>query len=186
MAAAITLLAGTFYFVIQQYIRLSANDIPLQYAEDVRNKITGGEPDATAGIKALPKVDLVKSLEPFVIVFDSGGVPVAGNAVLGERCPTPPAGVFSAAKQKGSATFTWQPLRGVRLAAVLLPYNLTGQDGYVLGGCSMREVEQHERFAFSQVAVGTIFTLFATFVLTLIIQFIRRKPVSLTRQYGQE
>ena len=87
----------------------------------------------------------------------------------------PPAGVFAVAKQNGENRRTWQPEPGVRNAIVVLPYSVDGEQGYVIGGHSLRETEDRERFLLGQIAFGVLMTLLATFITALISGFISNK-----------
>ncbi len=165
---------GFLYLALQQYIRLSANELPMQYAEDTRTKwLRNG--DISDIFKEVPKIELGKSLSPFIIICDSNAAPRASTCSLNGRCPVPPKGAFIAALQRGQNRITWQPEPGIRNAIVILPFSMNGQHGYILAGHSLRETDDRDRFLLAQISVGIPFTLFATFVTALLSGFIKRK-----------
>ena len=162
------------YLAMQQYIRLSANEIPIQYAEDTRNELLH-KSDLSEIFKAVPKIELGKSLSPFIIICDSNTAPQASTCSLDGRCPVPPRGAFITAQQQGQNRITWQPEPGIRNAIVILPFSMNGAHGYILAGQSLRETEDRERFLLSQIAAGILITLVATFITALISAFIKNK-----------
>jgi hypothetical protein len=171
---AIVCIFGVAYLAMQQYIRLSANEIPMQYAEDTRNQLIHNTGISDI-FKSVPKIELGKSLSPFIIICDSNTAPQASTCSLNGRCPVPPKGAFITAQQRDQNRITWQPEPGIRNAIVILPFSMNGQHGYVLAGHSLRETEDRERFLQVQIAVGILLTLFVTFVTALISGFIKNK-----------
>jgi len=161
---------------MQQYIRLSANELPMQYAEDTRNKLLHSE-DISGIFKSVPKIELGKSLSPFLIICDSNTAPQASTCSLNGRYPVPPRGAFITALQRAQNRITWQPQPGIRNAIVILPFFSNGTHGYVLAGHSLRETEERERFLRGQIAVGVLITLFVTFVTALVSGFINNKTL---------
>lgn len=114
------------------------------------------------------KVDITKSLSPYVIVYDSSGKPVAGNATFNGNLPELPKGVFSYTKENGQDRFTWQPEAGLR-SAVIVSYFNGINSGYVAAGRSLREVEKREDQLFLQVGLGWITTLALTLVASFMV-----------------
>jgi hypothetical protein len=86
------------------------------------------------------RVDLTKSLDPFVAIYAADGTVVASDGALDGAAPAPPTGVLDAARQKGVDRVTWQPRAGVRVATVVLRWS----GGTVLAGRSLRRVEEIE------------------------------------------
>lgn len=142
LAVLAFLLAALVYAGAQHNLRASANDPQIQMAEDSAAVLASGEqsPSAVVGDR---RIDIDRSLAPFLIIFDDGGQPLASSARLDGQIPLPPAGVFTDVKARGAARFTWQPQPGVRSAAVVMHYAGT-QSGFVLAGRSLREVEIRE------------------------------------------
>jgi len=141
-------LALALYSIPQQVLRQGANDPPLAMAGDLAAKLEQGIAPAVAVPAA--SVDMARSLSPFVIVYDDQGHPLASQAELDGKAPAPPAGVFDNVRQHGEARISWQPVlgreHGVRIAAVIQRVQgINGvQDGFVLAGRNMREVESRE------------------------------------------
>ena len=132
---AISAFCALGYTSVQQAYRQGANDPQIQMAEDaVATLANGGSADAVVPVNQVP-VD--QSLTPFLIVYDAKGIVLASSATLDGQTPDLPDGVLDSAKQMGEDRITWQPRDGVRIAAVIVPY----QNGFVLAGRSLREVE---------------------------------------------
>ncbi len=171
---AIVCIYGILYFTMQQYIRLSANEIPMQYAMETKTKLESGLPLSVI-IMGINPTDMKKSIAPFIIVCDSVGKVKNSSVTLQGHIPAPPIGVFDAARRYGENRLTWQPWSDVRNAIVILPYSINSEQGYVIGGQSLRETEDRERFLLGQIAFGILLTLSATFITTIISGLIRTK-----------
>ena len=142
LAFALTVVCALVHLAVQQAHRTSANDPQVQLAEDAAAALAGGA--APRAVTGPPAVQIGASLAPFVLVYDGTGRPLAGSGVLDGQIPTPPPGVFDEARREnGQDRFTWQPRRGVRIAAVVAPVG-GGQSDFVLAGRSLREVEKRE------------------------------------------
>ncbi len=135
----VTGLSGLIYGVVQQDIRQGANDPQIQMAEDAAAKLTSGQ--AVQSVVPAEKVDIAKSLAPYIIVFDASGKPVASSAQLGGQTPTIPSGVFDSVRRSGEDRITWQPQAGVRSAVVVTRFS-GSSSGFVLAGRSLREAEE--------------------------------------------
>ena len=130
---------GFAYLGLQQMERQGMNDPQVQMAEDAALALANGAAPASV-VPQGAAVDPAQSLSPFIGVFDSNGTVIVSNASLHGMTPTPPAGVFNAALQKGQNRVTWQPEGSVRIALVVVPVpNSSGW--YVAAGRSMREGE---------------------------------------------
>lgn len=146
LAAISTVLALALYAIPQQVLRNGLNDPQLQLAGDLAAQLERG----IAPADAVPagKVDMARSLAPFVIAYDDQGRPLASQAQLNGTTPAPPAGVFDFVRQHGEERVSWQPIRGsehgVRIAAIVQRVN-GAHPGFVLAGRNMREVEARER-----------------------------------------
>lgn len=139
LLAVVTIcLCGLVFLVIQQDIRIGANDPQIQIAEDVSRQISLGQNP----IDFLPpiKVELSRSLANYIMLFDDKGKLIASSAMLDGKTPILPSGVLASAKQKGEVRFTWQPKSNVR-SAVVIDYYKGLNSGYVLVGRSIKEVE---------------------------------------------
>ncbi len=150
LAALATGLALALNVIPQQVLRQGANDPQIAMATDLVAVLEKGGLDqsalaAIAGGAA--KVDIARSLTPFVIVYDEQGRPLASQAELNGQTPVPPPGVFDSVRRRGEARISWQPVlgreHGVRIAAVLQRVH-GATPGFVLAGRNMREVEARE------------------------------------------
>lgn len=148
----ITIIYGTIYGVAQQVLRQSANDPQIQLAEDASTQLNAG---ASPTILNSIKVDLAHSLSPFVIVYDKSGKVVASSASLNGQTPALPSGVLSSTKANQHHMLTWQPAPHVRVAAVVMTYD----NGYVLAGRLLREVEKRETNMLYLVIAGWVMTM---------------------------
>ena len=157
-AVSITACAMLVYASVQQSYRQNADDPQIQMANDTADALTDGQnlsvliPDA--------KVSVAKSLAPFLIVYDNDRNELASSVTLDGKTPQLPDGVLEYTKRAGEDRVTWQPRDGVRIAAVIVPY----EDGFVLAGRNMREVEAREDQLTQFTGVTWILTLIATFL----------------------
>jgi hypothetical protein len=157
----ITCLSFLIYGSIQQVLRQGANDPQIQIAEDIAYQASRGDNP----LFYLPpgKVDIARSLATFVLIYDSNAKLLSSTAILDNKNPVVPQGVFENVKNKGETRFTWQPKEGVRNAVVAVYYK-GEKPGYILVGRSLREVEQRvERLTF-MVFAGWLFTTIALFL----------------------
>ena len=135
----ITCICGLVYIAVQQNYRQSANDPQIQMAEDtaaLSTELHTYSPQQT--------VDVEKSLKPFIMVFNGKGDCIGSEAILGNKNPVIPSGVFGYVNSHGEDKITWEPKSGVRIAAVIVPYHQGTQTGFVLAGRNIREIEERE------------------------------------------
>ncbi|MBI5044890.1 MAG: hypothetical protein HZC02_03120 [Candidatus Levybacteria bacterium] len=159
-------LCGISYVMIQQQVRQAANDPQIQLSEDIAASLSTKED--TVQIAQLPRIDIGKSLYPFVISYDGAGEVVLATGLLNGKEPVVPEGVFAYTKEHGENRFTWEPQKGVRIAAVMKHF--TGRvDGYILAGRSLREVEKRENLLFRQFILGWIGIIVLSFPVAFII-----------------
>lgn len=138
LAVVITLLSLLVYAAVQQNFRQTANDPQIQLSEDSATSLNNGANPQS--LVPTTKVDMAKSLSPYLIIFDDTGKVVASSVQLDNSTPQPPSGVFDNARQYNQNRLTWEPKDGVRSAIVVTKYN----NGFVLSGRSLREVEVRE------------------------------------------
>jgi hypothetical protein len=150
--ATLTVIFGTIYVVAQQSARLAANDVPTQLAQEATDKLSQGQKPADVVGK---KVELAHSLNPFVIVYNQKGQPVAGSGYLHGRLPTIPYGVLKSTATGQEHTVTWQPEAGVRIASVTVKEG----DYYVVGGQSLRPTESRLERLLGLTAFGWLATI---------------------------
>lgn len=137
-AIVVTALTIIVYASVQQVVRLGADDLPVAMAEDAAAQLDAGA--AAGSLLPAAKVDVARSLSPYLMVFDGQGRMIVSSAALHGQTPPVPAGVFAAARERGEDRVTWQPEPGVRTAIVVVP----SQRGFVVAGRSLRLVEQRE------------------------------------------
>jgi len=150
LGALATGLAFALNVIPQQVLRLGANDPQIAMATDLAAALEEGDPSAMPQRDALPaliggsgKVDMARSLSPFVIVYDDQGQIIASQALLDGKAPTPPSGIFNYVRTHREDRISWQPRHDVRIAAVI--QRVEGpHPGFVLAGRNMREVESRE------------------------------------------
>lgn len=157
LTIAITGLAGMVYLVGQQMYRQSANDPQIQMAEDLAQALNNSK--TLESLVAQNKVDIATSLAPYVTVFDESGKPVWSNATLDGKTPGLPNEVFDVSRSEQVRTI-WQPQFGVRSAIVVSKYN----QGFVMAGRSLREVEKREQMLMIQVGVAWLMTMVAVII----------------------
>lgn len=166
IAFASTAISGLIYISVQQVLRQSANDPQIQIARDLAENLQNGK--TAQEIIGQVQVDLSKSLATFIIIFDDVGKPIASQAVLDGRIPTPPAGVFTYTKQNKQDRITWEPKPNIREAAVLVRFE-GSNPGFILVGRSLSEVEKRISALEMQVKVGLAVALLAPLVILIII-----------------
>ena len=164
LAIVTTLLSGLIYLTVQQDIRIGGNDPQIQISEDVARQISTGENP----LDFIPpiKVEVSKSLANYIIIFDEKGKIIGSSAVLDNKEPTIPQGVFGQTKSLGETRFTWQPRNGVR-SAVVVNYYKGSSSGFVLVGRSMREIEKRIDNLELIVFLAWVITLATSFSATL-------------------
>lgn len=157
-AIAITAFCVLAYASVQQAYRQGADDPQIQMAQDAANLLTNS---ANADSIVSPnKVFVDKSLAPFFIIYDENGNEVASSVTLDGQTPQLPDGVLDSTKELRENRLTWQPKEGVRIAAVIVSY----QNGYVLAGRNLREVEARESQLTTFVSITWLLALIATLV----------------------
>jgi len=179
----ITLFCGLIYTTEQYLLRTEANDPQIQLAEDAAMQLANGLPPQAAVSPA--KIDINKSLAPFLIIYDASGQPLASSGLLDQQIPWLPTGVLQTAKQTGESRITWQPQPDVRIAAVIVSYDntTTNSTGFVLAGRSLREAEQRESELLIEIGIGWIILLVvASFPFAISLYQQRKKTVPKKRK----
>jgi hypothetical protein len=163
IATGVSGLALIVYVAVQQDLRLTADDAQIALAQSTAARLDNGTLPADA-IPADP-VDVTDSLEPFVMVFDTGGQLIASSATLNANPVDYPAGVFDTVRVRGQDRVTWQPISGIRDATVAIPW----RGGFVVAGRSLRLTEGHIDQIGLVVAAGWVFTLVLVGVVSLLV-----------------
>lgn len=153
IAAAATGLALLVYGAAQQGLRQQADDPQVALAENAAARLDAGV--GPASVAGAERVELERSLDPFVLVFDPSGQLLAASATLHGQPPDYPGGVFGTVRARGQDHVTWQPEPGVRSATVAVAW----QGGFVVAGRSLRLTEQHEDLIGMIVAFGWLVTM---------------------------
>ena len=145
-AVACLVLTLTFviaYLSTQQSLRMSANDPQVQMARDAASDLARGL--TPTSLQAPPgserRVDMTRSLSPWVTTFGEDTQPLTSTAELEGQTPSLPPGVFEYARTHGENRLTWQPRPGVRQAIVLVHFS-GEHSGFVLAGRSLAEVQE--------------------------------------------
>jgi hypothetical protein len=134
-------------------------------AEDAAVQLQeGAQPQSVVGTS---KIEMSRSLAPFMIVYDASGQVTASSAQLFGSTPDLPPGVFDSVRTGGEDRLTWQPQEGVRVAAAVTQFGGTSP-GFVLAGRSLREVESREDRLTLMVGLAWLATLVGTFAAWLL------------------
>jgi len=165
IAIASTIMMFTIFVVAQQALRQSANDPQIQMAEDSAAVLATGA--SSYSIVGNTKIDIGKSLAPFLIIYDEAGKVVASTGYLNTQIPVVPSGVLASAKTKTDSRITWQPATSTRLAAVVKYYS-GKSSGYVVAARSLREIEIRESSLEFNVGMAWLVLIVVTFVTCLI------------------
>ena len=126
------------YTTVQQALRQGLNDPQIQMAEDTAYALNNS--GTIDSVVTGAKVEMSRSLAPFIDIYDVNGKPMAGSGLLNGQLPVYPKGALDTVQQNGDNRITWQPNADVRIASVVVPYN----GGFVMAGRNMREAEQRE------------------------------------------
>jgi hypothetical protein len=169
LALVIVAMSGLVYLVVQQTLRLGANQPQVQMAEDTAAAIVHGE-SPTAVVPAAT-VDIETSLAPFMIVWDDNGKVLASSAVLHGQAPDLPVGVLNDVRLHREDRVSWQPGPGVRIAAVVVRVN-GEKPGFVLAGRSLREIEQLIDQISRIVIAAALVTLLVALILVSLLELV--------------
>lgn len=170
IAVAVTGVIGTAYVLVQQDMRLSANDPQMRIAEDAATLLAKGRPVQLVVSDQDPGLDLLTSLSPFLAVYDASGTPISRSMTLDGAAPKPPAGVFAYAKAHGLDTVSWQPRPDVRQSLIVMPYTAPdGTTGFVAAGRSLRVIERRTAQARTLALAAWLATLAASLIACAIV-----------------
>ncbi len=165
----LTVVCILVYVVSQQILRESANDPQIRMAEDIAASLTKGKNPSDYNLQ--DKVDISKSLSPYIMIYDPQGRPIASTGILDNAIPLLPSGVFDSAK-KVEDRITWRPRSHIRSALVVVSY----PGGFVAVGRSLREIQKRIH------NMLLIISLFWTFsVIIVLITSLVRKKISLAQ-----
>jgi hypothetical protein len=153
----ITIVLGFAYVADQQMLRQGANDPQIQLAEDAAAALGRGA-SAPAIVSSGAQIDVSQSLSPFIIVMNAKGTILQSSGVLGTLPPSLPRGVINYMQTHAEDRITWEPAKGVRIAAVIVSFKGRAA-GYVLAGRSLREVEKREEALYWQFFIAWILSI---------------------------
>lgn len=164
-----TFTCSLVYLVAQQSLRLGANELPFQLAIETSIKLQNGQ-----GVNdAIPteKVDITRSMNFFVMVYDHNRNLIATSGIMGNNDPVYPKGVFDSVDQKGESRITWQPEVGLRFATVAIKYS----NGYIVAGQSLTETEKLiDKLGELVFIVWLTCTVFLALAIGVVFVFIKR------------
>ena len=83
------------------------------------------------------KINLSKSLDTFVMIYDNGKNLVASSGTMDGQNPSYPKGVFQNVAKNGEERITWQSQTGLRFASVVSKYD----KGFIVAARSLHETE---------------------------------------------
>jgi hypothetical protein len=146
---------------------MGANDPQIQMAEDAADHLAGG--GTPESVLPASRIDIARSLAPFVVVYDRAGGPLATSGLLHGQVPVLPSGVLDYVRDNGEDRVTWQPENGVRIAAVVTSYG-GPQPGFVLAGRSLREVEKRESQTESIVGILWLVTMAGSLLVVVLVE----------------
>ena len=166
--ALITVFYGTIYVAFQQTLRRSADQPQMQMAEDEAIALShSAVPTEFVNVdKGL--IDPTYSLAPFTIIYNEKGNVIASNGTMKGHALTIPRGVYTYTTTIGEDRVTWEPVPGVRIAMVSVPYT----KGIVVIGRSLREVEKIERFVLACIQIGWLLSFITISLFILFYQYI--------------
>ena len=148
-AALITVAAFLAWLSYGLSLRNGADRQPLRLAAgaagQLRVRITAGQP-------VPPVINMASSPAPFVIVFDAQHHILASSGHLHGHTPRLPAGVLAWVAAHGRDRITWQPVPGLREAAVIVPYG-GPHPGFVLAAQSLRGISGQQRSLTWSIAI---------------------------------
>lgn len=152
----LSIIFGTIFGVGQQILRQSANDPQIQLVED--------------GTVPQESINIIHSLAPFVVIYDSSGRSQFGNGYFNNQLAQLPQGIFAYVKEHGQDRITWQPQTSLRYAIVVARKD----GGFIMAGRSLREVEAREQKLMEMVGLAWIVAM-AGFSFALLVAQISKK-----------
>ena len=165
----VTFTCSLVYLVAQQSLRLGANELPSQLAIETSIKLQNGQ--SVKDAVSTEKVDISKSLNAFVMVYDSNKSLIATSGIMGKNDPVYPKGVFDSLDLHNESRITWQPDVGLRFATVAIKYS----NGYIVAGRSLTETEKLIAALGELVLMAWLAcTVFSAFALGVIYVFMKR------------
>ncbi len=158
----IVLIFATIYLVMQQTLRLEANQQPLRITSQMQSNWINSQIMDTS---FLPKVELDNSAYAFAAVFNEKGEILSTNATFKASDLDIPTGVLSTARNNGLDKVTWQPDATHRFAIVAMAQ----ANNVFVAGQSLRPTEDLTNQLGKLIGGAMVVTiLFANFALLLL------------------
>lgn len=142
------------YIFVQQSYRQNANDPQVQLTEDIARILSQGR-DPEDVIPPQSQTEMTSGLQAFAIIYDESGKILASSVVLDGKPPVAPKAALNMAKNLPDNRITWEPKKGVKVAAVIKHFG-GPKPGYILAGRSLREVESRIRILTNQFVIAEI------------------------------
>ncbi len=183
---------GVIFAAVQQDLRQSANDPQIEAAEDIAAVLDKGQQPSAFDADPTQRVDIAKSLSPFILIYNLQGKPLASSGELNGATPSIPLSALQASTSQDKESIfsrlrslrasgedkenriTWQPQSGVRSALVITSFTSNG-GGYVVAGRSLREVEQREDHILKIIVAGLSAIIFVWTVAISLLYFLPGK-----------
>lgn len=172
MAVAGTIIMFSMYAVVQQSIRLNANDPQIQIAQDGSLALSGST--SPRDFVGTMRIDMHASLAPFVIVYDDSNKVLASSGLLNGEVPVLPTGVFDYTRKNIEDRITWQPASTTRVAAVVRYFH-GANNGFIVVGRNLREIEKREHQFGLMVGAAWVGLLVLTFMASTSAWIVERK-----------
>ena len=119
--AAISIIMATFYVLVQQMYRDNANDPQIELACELKQRLEHGK--SVEHLLPGDTIELGNSLRSFITFYNDEAIPLRSTALLNNKMPALPRGVYDFTKQNGEDWITWQPQTGIRIATIVVAVN---------------------------------------------------------------
>lgn len=165
LALGLTLAIGAAYLFVQQDLRLSADDPQVAMSRHAAAELLSGQ--SPSSVVSSGAIDPRTDPSTFLIVTDERRGVLAASMMLGQSTPVPPRGALMYASEHAENRVTWQPARGVRIAAVIVPWRRAEDKrvaGWVIAGRSLEVVEGRIRTITQLAGSAILATLLLTFL----------------------
>ena len=153
----ITIIFGTLYSSFCYFLRASANDPQIQYAEDSAIKLNEGIDPLMVNLGA--PFDIKQTLGIFTAIYDAEGKPISSNAILNGITPVPSINIFDEVREKGESRMTWEPEKGERFAIVARSFSFENNAGFIVIGKSLREIENRQNSIALIILLGWVLSM---------------------------
>lgn len=173
-AALITVVMLLIYAGLQQTYRTGLNDPQVQIARDISSKLERGR--SIESFIAADTFDVTNSLAPFVVLYNANGKAIRSNALLDDKMPQVPLGLFEIVKNNDEHRVSWQPRKGVRMAMVIVKAN-TSPVQFVAAGRSMVEEEERIQQMRTMVFIAWVICLIIISITAILNHFMRSKKI---------